>query len=503
VTLKVGISLVSVDQARSNLEEEVGSTRDAFETVRVNAEDEWNDQLGRIEVEGGTPEQREKFYTNLYRCYTGRTIWSDVDGHYVDPKERVRRLDESEAVMLGGDAFWNTFWNLNQLWTLANPRIAEQWVQSLLQMYRDTGWLAKGPAGLEYTGIMVASHEIPLMVAAYQKGIRNYDIETAYEAIRHVQTTPALPDRWGGPVGNRQLDVYQELGYVSVEEGPVSNTLEYAFDDWAAGQMAKALGRTEDYRMFVDRAQNYQNVFDPSTGYVRPRHEEGSWDTPFDPFSSDGFVEGNSWQYSWFVPHDLNGLVDLIGQDAFIERLDEGFKRSEKDQFKSREGYVNHGNQPNMQAAYLFNYAGAPWLTQKWARAIMNEYYGSSPTDGWPGDEDQGQMGAWYVMSAMGLFEMRGGASTDPVYDIGSPIFDRVTIHLDGDYYEGETFVVEAQNNSPENVYVQSAELNGEELEGPWVRFAEVSGGGKLVLEMGPEPNREWGTDADAPSGGR
>jgi putative alpha-1,2-mannosidase len=155
-----------------------------------------------------------------------------------------------------------------------------------------------------------------------------------------------------------------------------------------------------------------------------------------------------------------------------------------------------------MQAAYLFNYAGAPWLTQKWARAIMNEYYGSSPTDGWPGDEDQGQMGAWYVMSAMGLFEMRGGASTDPVYDIGSPIFDRVTIHLDGDYYEGETFVVEAQNNSPENVYVQSAELNGEELSGPWVRFAEVSGGGKLVLEMGPEPNREWGTNVDVPSDG-
>jgi len=509
VTLKTGISLVSVEQARLNLEEETGDYGFDFEAVREHNRSTWNELLSRIEVEGGTPEQKTKFYTNLYRSYTARTVWSDVNGKYVDMCEEVQTLEDPSSPVLGADAFWNTFWNLNQLWTLVNPEIANDWVESFLEIYDQGGWLPKGPTGIEYSSIMVASHEIPLMVSAYQKGIRDYDVQRAYEAIRQVQTTSGRPHECGGRVGNEQLSSYREFGYVPVEDGPVSNTLEYAVDDWAAGQMAKGLGRTEDYEMFTERAQNYRNVVDTSIGYVRPRYADGDWALGWNRMAEDGwFVEGNSWQFTWFVPHDLEGLIELIGgNEAAVDRLDEGFERARPHKWATPAGqheevFVNHGNQPNMQAAYLFNYAGAPWLTQKWARAIMNEYYGSSPTDGWPGDEDQGQMGAWYVMSAMGLFEMRGGASTDPVYDIGSPIFDRVTIHLDGDYYEGETFVVEAQNNSPENVYVQSAELNGEELEGPWVRFAEVSGGGKLVLEMGPEPNREWGTNVDVPSDG-
>jgi predicted alpha-1,2-mannosidase len=287
--------------------------------------------------------------------------------------------------------------------------------------------------------------------------------------------------------------------------GQISNTLEYAYDDWTIAQMAKALGKEQDYNHFMERASFYKNAFDVSIGYVRPRHADGSWMQNFSPYSSRGFVEGNSWQYTWFVPHDVQGLINLMGISEFNNRLEEGFENSSQSNFNATDDRfadypINHGNQPNMQAAYLFNYSGKPWLTQKWVREIMENYYSADPYDGWLGDEDQGQMGAWYVMSAMGLFEMRGGAAVRPVYEIGSPVFDKITIHLNTDYYPAERFVIEARNNSKENVYVQSATLDGEPLEKPWFYHTELVDGGTLILEMGPEPNRQWGSDPeDAP----
>jgi predicted alpha-1,2-mannosidase len=281
--------------------------------------------------------------------------------------------------------------------------------------------------------------------------------------------------------------------------------MEYAYDDWCVAQMAKALDKEEDYEEFIKRAGYYKNVFDPQVKYVRQKHKDGSWAGDFDPFSHAGFVEGNSWQYTFFVPHDVQGLIGLMGKEEFNERLDKGFELSERWDFQAwgdrmAETTVNHGNQPNMQAAWLFNYSGKPWLTQKWTRKIMEQYYGTTPYDGWLGDEDQGQMGAWFVMSSMGLFEMRGGAAVKPVYEIGSPLFDKITIHLDSDYYSGDTFVIDTRNNSKENVYIQSATLNGEPLEKPWFYHSELAKGGRLVLQMGPEPNKEWGSDPeDAP----
>jgi predicted alpha-1,2-mannosidase len=441
----------------------------------------------------------------MYRSYTARTIWSDVNGKYVDMCEEVEQLEDPASPVYGADAFWNTFWNLNQLWMLASPEVTNRWVRSLLEMYDQGGWLPKGPTGVEYSSIMVASHEIPLIVAAYQKGIRGYDVEKAYEAIRHNQTEPGRKHTCGGYVGNRQLKAYKKLGYVPSEEGPVSNTLEYAYDDFAVAQMARALGKDEDYEYFMNRAENYRNVFDSTSGYVRPRHADGTWSGNSDPtdpqFSPDGFVEGNAWQYTFFAPHDVQGVIDQLGgREPFVERLSEGFERSKGYQFafskagEMAEGlYVNHGNQPNMQAAYLFNHAGVPWLTQKWARAIMDRYYGTGPLDGWLGDEDQGQMGAWFVMSAIGLFQMDGGVRTRPVYEIGSPLFEKVTIHLNEEYYDGETFVVEARNASQKNKYVQSATLDGEPLEKPWFYAERLTDGGRLVLQMGAEPNKKWG----------
>ena len=503
IVLKTGISLVSVEQARLNLETETSKFGWDFDACRKAARQEWSDLLGAIEVEGGTERQKLKFFTNMYRSYCARTIWSDVNGKYVDMYEKVRQLADPDSPVYGCDAFWNTFWNLNQLWVLAHPDIANKWVRSLLEIYDKGGWLAKGPTGIEYSSIMVASHEIALIVAAYQAGIRGYDVAKAYEAMKHIQTTPGRGHPGGGHVGNRQLAPYMKLGYVPVEKGPVSNTLEYAYDDWCVAQMAKALGKREDYEYFLKRSRNYRNVFDASVGFMRQKHADGRWVAKFSPFSGAGFVEGNSWQFTWFVPHDVGGLIELLGRDTINSRLDKGLDDSRRNDFNATgdrmaDFPINHGNQPNMQSCWLFNYSGKPHLTQKWSREIMARYYGTGPIDGWPGDEDQGQMGAWYVMSAIGLFQMDGGCATRPIYEIGSPIFDRVVIHLDKKYYKGGRFVIEARNNSPANVYVQSATLDGKPLERPWFYHAELVDGGKLVLEMGPKPNAKWGSAPEA-----
>jgi predicted alpha-1,2-mannosidase len=260
--------------------------------------------------------------------------------------------------------------------------------------------------------------------------------------------------------------------------------------------MAKALGKMDDYQYFSKRAQNYRNVWDPSVGYFRPKHRDGKWLEDFSPFDHKDFTEGTAWQYAWWVPHDMKALVGLMGKDEFIRRLNQGFEDSRPD-FASDYKYVNVGNQPNMQAPWLFNYAGAPWLTQKWTREVMEHSYGTGPA-GYVGDEDQGQMGSYYVMMAMGLFEMDGGCSLKPLYEISSPLFRRIVIHLDKNYYPGREFVIETKNNSPENVYIQSATFNGEPLDKPWIYHREVVKGGTLVLVMGPEPNKEWGSAPEA-----
>ncbi len=474
------------------METELGDYNWDFDAVHIAARNTWNRLLKKIEVEGGLETDKLKFYTNFYRSYCSRTIYSDVNGKYVDMCEKVRQLPDPESPVYGCDAFWNTFWNLNQLWSLVTPDIANKWVKSQLEIYDRGGWLSKGPAGIEYSGIMVASHEIALIVNAYQKGIRHYDEQKAYKAMKKIQTAPGVPHECGGFAGNHNLQSYMDKGFVPDERGPVSNTLEYAYDDWCVSQMALALKKKDDYKYFSTRSQNYRNVFDPQSQYIRPRHESGAWIEDFVPvtkargkednFGNRYYIEGNAWQYTWFIPHDVQGLIRLLGKNEFNRRLNEGFEKS-RPKFVSE--FVNHSNQPNMQAAWLFNYSGKPWLTQKWVREILNNYYGTAPIDGYPGDEDQGQMGAWYVMSAIGLFEMDGGCAVDPVYEISGPIFDKITIHLDNKYYRGKTFVIETTNNSHKNKYIQSAELNGKSLNNFWIKHNELIEGGKLRLKMG------------------
>jgi predicted alpha-1,2-mannosidase len=504
VLLQTAISYVSIEQARLNLNREMNGFNWNFEAAHKNARDTWNNLLGKIKVEDKNEVNKKKFYTNLYRAYSARSILSDVNGKYVDVCENVRQLDDPKSPVYGCDAFWNTFWNLNQLWTTVNPDIANKWVKSLLEMYKYGGWLPRGPAGFEYSGIMEASHEISLIVSAYNKGIRNFDVDLAYKAMLHQQTINGVKHECSGVAGNHDLTTYMDIGYIPYP-GRTSNTLEFAYDDWCVAQMAKSLGKAGDYARFIKRAANFNNIFDPETKYMRPKYKDGCWLEKFDPIHTGGYTEGNSWQYTFFVPHDENKVVSLIGAKEYSDRLVFGFEKSARLNFnaigdKPELVYINHGNQPNMQAAYLFNYAGKPWLTQYWTREIMNKFYGNDPYNGWPGDEDEGQMGAWFVMSAMGLFQTDGGAAVKPIYEIGSPIFEKVTIQLDQQYYKGKTFVIEAKGVSDANRYIQSATLDGKPLTKPWLYHTDLVDGGKLVLKMGDKPNINWGSKpGDAP----
>ncbi len=508
VLMQTAISYVSIEQARLNLTTEMDGFDWSFDAAHQNARKIWNDLLGKIKVEGGKETDKVKFYTGLYRAYSSKTIYSDVNGKYIDACENVQQVDPKEFKVYGADAFWGSFWNLNQVWSLVSPDKSEKWVKSLLELYDKDGWLHDAPGGLEYASIMVAAHQIPFIVNVWQKGIRGFDGEKAFKAMKEIQMNPGKPHECGGYAGNRNLETYLKNGFVPANEGPVSNTLEYAYDDWCVAQMAKSLDKKEDYNYFMERSQYYRNVFDPSTKYIRPKYAGGPWLEDFSMvkgagdsghdfgFGSKAYVESNAWQFSWFVPHDLKGLIDLMGKEEFNKRLEEGFENS-RPYFTS--DFVNIGNQPNMEAPWLFNYAGKPWLTQYWVREVLDNYFGTDPVDGYHGDEDQGQMGSWFVMSAMGLFQMDGGASVEPVYELSGPIFEKITIKLDQNYYKGKEFVIEAKNSSSKNRYIQSATLNGKVLDKFWFKHADLVKGGKLVLEMGAEPNKEWAIDSGFP----
>jgi predicted alpha-1,2-mannosidase len=499
VMLRSTISLVDLEGARKNLETELATPFGwDFDAVVANQRDVWNNILGRVQIE--TPDYREKmrFYSNMYRAWCARTIWSDVDGRWVDPHEKVQQLADPESPVYGCDAFWNTFWNLNQAWYLITPEYASQWVKSQLAMYAAAGWLAKGPAGMEYIPVMVAEHEIPFIVGAYQMGIRDFEEQKAFEAMLKMQTEEWVDDVGGGQVGNKDLMPYLEYGFVPEGQGRASNTFEYAYDDWCVAQMAKALGKEDEYQTFMKRSTYWRNLIDPQIGFARSKNADGTWVEPFEIMQfNEGFTEGNAWQYTWFVPHTPVELIELIGQDRFVNELEKGFQNSEPLRYNAPlEQYwdfpVCHGNQPAMQVSWLFNFANQPWLTQQWNRSIQDRFYGFGVGDAYLGDEDQGQMSGWFVMSAIGLFQTDGGCGVEPMYEIGSPRFDKVSIQLNPDYYPGKTFTMETRNNARGNVYVQSATLNGEPLNDWRFPASVVTGGGNLVLEMGPEPNRNW-----------
>lgn len=505
VQLRTGISYVSIENARENLQTEVIEPFGwSFDAVRKSNVDTWDELFNRLKIVTNDKREKIRFYSNMYRSLCSRNIFSDVNGEWMDADEKLQKMEDPSSPALGCDAFWNTFWNLNQFWNLVTPEWSNRWVKSQLAMYDANGWLAKGPAGMEYVPVMVAEHEIPLIVGAYQMGIRDYDAEKAYEAVKKMQTTPAR-EVGGGFAGNRDLLPYLKYKYVPYDKGRFSNTLEYSYDDWTVSQFAKALGKEADYKYFLDRGSYWKNIIDKETGFARMKDSNGEWLSDFDPYKSGAnkhYVEGNAWQLTFFVPQDVPALAEAIGKDRFLERLEWGFIESEKTRFNGMNDQywdypVMQGNQQSMHFAFLFNWIDHPWLTQKWSRAILERYYGYGVANAYLGDEDQGQMSAWFIMASIGLFQTDGGCRVDPVYEIGSPLYETVEIDLGKRYGRGDKFIIEAKNASRLNQYVQSAKLNGLVLNDFKFSASEILKGGKLELEMGAEPNKKWGVSGN------
>lgn len=529
IQMKVGISYVSIAQARLNIDAELSHWD--FDKVAQDAKDDWNNWLSRIEVEGGTEKEQSRFYTDLWHALQGRRIISDVNGKYCDmtgTEPRIGQIpidDDGKPKFnhYNSDAFWGAQWTINTLWHLVYPEVSEGFVNSMLMMYDDGGLIPRGPSGGNYTYVMTGASSTPFIVSAYMKGIRGFDAEKAFEGMRKNALPGGIMSKAGyehrTSVGGG-LKYYIDNGYVPYpnpdrnrgfhNEG-AGQTLEYSYQDWCLSQMATSLGKTVDAELFGKRALNYKNVWDETSGWMRPRQLDGNWIEPFNPIlSHHGFVESTATQSTWFVPHDMKGLFELMGgpekaalklnQQFLISDVHDFISKSYKaDRFVDRarhNTFLNYGNQPSMQVGFVFNYAGKPWLTQYWTREVTERIYSHlDPQNGYNGDEDQGFMGSLSVLLKMGLFQMRGGAAIDPIYEIGSPIFDKITIKLNKDYYLADEFVIETNNNSSENRYIQSATLDGKTWNKSWFFHKDLVDGGKLMLNMGDEPNKKWGSD--------
>ena len=506
IQVKVGISYTSIAQARLNLDTEIPDWN--FDQVKENAEKKWNKDLSKIEVQPNKADSEDyskhklvTFYTALYHSLLFPATFSDVDGKYMGLDNEVHT---AKGFTYRSDfSLWDTFRAEMPLLTLVNPVRSNDAINTMIAQYEQGGWMPTPQQfGNSYTNDMIGDHPVDIILDAYQKGIRNFDVEKAYEAVRkNAMKTPPTGNRSRGRVG---LDYYLKYGYIPYDllNESVSRTLEYAYNDWCMAQLAKALGKTADYELFMKRAANYKNVMDASTGFARPKNADGKWLSPFDPtFIGNGkdrhYTEANAWQYTWFVPQDVQGLINVEGgRTRFVEKLDSLFTISSviKETVSDATGLIGQyaqGNEPSHHTIYLYDYAGAPWKTQNMVRRVMDELYSDGPA-GLCGNDDMGQMSAWYVLSSMGFYPVAPGQN---VWVIGSPEFSKVTLHLDKSFNKAKEFVIEAKNNSKDNKYIQSATLNGKSLNKTWFGEEVIQNGGKLIFEMGTEPNKNWGSD--------
>lgn len=517
IEIKVGLSYTSIANAKNNLATEAANL--SFDAAKENAQNIWRQELNKLQVEGNNNDDKVKFYTGLFHALLGRGIASDVTGDYPTHNGAIGHLPKTDTALkaefLNTDAIWGAYWNLTQLWALSYPQWYGSFVNTQLQLYKDKGWFSDGVSNSEFTS-GVGTNMVGVAVAgAYQSGIRNYDLPLAYKAVKANELA------WNNrPVGSGKMDTkaFAEHGFSPyLEEDKtdstgshfsVSHTLEYSFSTFAAAQMAKQLGRQEDYRKLIRLSNGWRSVFNPQNKLMQPRLANGSFVGKFDPFEPwRGFQEGNAVQYTFFVPQNPAGLIAAIGKETFNKRLDSIFTTSEKDgfgggktinAFAGIKSIYNHGNQPNLHISWLFNFSGKPWLTQKWTRLICNEFYGVEPIHGYGygQDEDQGQLGSWYVMAALGLFDLKGFTDTKPIIEIGSPLFNKATIALGN----GKKLVIETKNASSENLYIQAAQFNGKPLNNCWMYRDDLMKGGNLTFTMGSLPNTEWGVAIPPPS---
>jgi predicted alpha-1,2-mannosidase len=524
VRMKVALSYCGIEHARQNLEAELPHWD--FDRARREAQDDWNAMLSRIEIEGGTEAQRTKFYTDLFHALKGRRRFSDAGGTYLDntgdlPRVRQIPLDDEGQPLYdhyNSDAFWGAPWSLNLLWAMAWPEVTSGFCNTLVDMYKDGGLIPRGPTGGDYSFVMSSPSSTTFLVSAWMQGIRDFDVEAAYEGMLKNHGPGGMMSKAGYEhytCKGGGVEYYLERGYVPLGieadafhmEAAGTRTLEYAYHDWALAQLAAELGRDADCERLMQRATNYRTLWDPETRFMRPRLMDGRFLPDFDPMDPVGWEESNGHQNRWYVPHNVADLIALFGgREAFVAELNALFEDAQTTDFIAPHGKhhvapLDYGNQPSMYIAHLFTYAGAPWLTQAWVQRVMAQAKSDvTPFGGYGGDEDQGQMGCLNALMAMGLFNVQGGCHREPFYELTRPIFDRVTIHLHPEYHGGGTFVIEAEGNGPGERTIQSVELNGEPWEKPWIRHADFVAGGKLRIELGEEPNRAWGSRAeDAP----
>jgi predicted alpha-1,2-mannosidase len=478
ILVKVGISAVSIEGARKNLEAEIEGWD--FEGTKEEAGTIWEAALDKIAVTGKNREHKTIFYTALYHSMLCPNLFMDVDGSYRGADQKNYRVDHFVNYTMF--SLWDTFRAVHPLLTIIDPKKSVDFIQSLLAHYRNGGMLPKWELAGNETGAKIGYPAAPVIVDAYMKGIRDFDAQKAFDAMVHS----ADSDQQG-------LSEYKKKGYIPSdnEAESVSKSLEYAYDDWCIAQMAKARGNEPEYERFIRRAQFYKNLFDPTTGFMRPKRG-GFWYEPFDPLEVDfNYTEANAWQYTFFVPHDVEGLIKLMGgKIKFSEKLDELFdtpariRGKELADITGQIGMYAHGNEPSHHLAYLFNYVLQPWKTQQKVREIMNTLYSTKP-DGLCGNEDCGQLSAWYVLSALGFYPVCPGQD---IYVIGTPLFPEASISVG----KGRRFVITAKRLSPYNVYIQEAKLNGEALNRAYIKHSDIASGGEMVIVLGGKPNRDW-----------
>ncbi len=503
VLIRIGTSFISQDQADLNRGAEMPDWD--FDAARTRARDAWARELDRVEIRGAAPAQRSTFYTALYRSLQFPRMFHERDAagklrHY-SPFANGRILD---GPLYTDDGLWDTYRAAFPLFVLYSPGRSAEILEGWLNAYREGGRLPNWPSPGNRP-CMIGSHSDSIFADAWVKGVRTFNLQDAFAA---TLKNASENDAWGW-AGRDHLDEYLQLGYMPADvrkEAAASCTLEYAYDDYCVSRLARAAGREADYQRLIQRAQNYRNVWDPKTGFMRGKLRDGTWKEPFDPLAWGGpFVEGNAWQWLWSVQHDPYGLMSLLGGRELMARKLDAFLSMPSVAVVGSYGHLIHEmrevefagmgqyahvNEPDHHVLFFYNYVGEPWKTQRAVRRVMDELYNP---DGMVGDEDTGQMSAWYVFNAAGFYPFCPGS---PNYLIGSPLFGETTLRLAG----GKSFTVRAAGNSPANRFIQSARLNGVAFTRTWISHDTIAAGGVLEFEMGPEPNRNWGSaDSDAP----
>jgi len=480
VYVKIGISAVDEKGAKQNLEQEIG--KKSFEEVKKEAQQTWESQLGKIVVEDNNQTNKVNFYTAMYHSMLAPNLYQDVDGRYRGMDLKIHETNNFKYYTVF--SLWDTYRAAHPLYTLIEQKRTNDFINTFLAKFDEGGIMPIWDLAANYTGCMIGYHAVPVIADAYLKGIRNYDAEKALKAMKHSATR----DKLG-------LDSYKNIGFIPVEKESesVSKTLEYAYDDWTIAQMAKAMDEQEDYKTFTKRSQNYVNVFDPTTKFMRGRFRN-TWFSPFDPYEVNfNYTEANSWQYSFYVPHDITGFMNFLGgKDELEKQLDNLFTANDKTSGREQAditgliGQYAHGNEPSHHMAYLYNFVNKPYKTQEKTRQILTELYTNSP-DGISGNEDCGQMSAWYIFSSLGFYPVTPGSNQ---YIIGSPLFDKATIQFE----DGKSFIVEAINNSLENKYIKNVRLNNKAYSYSYLKHSDIVKGGNLVFEMTDRPTN-WGSD--------